>query len=66
MEAHDYDCVLVRDVPIKKSDRTGRMSYLVDNVHEVEGKKYIHGWAGEFLPVLSLFLIGTSLTNTQS
>ena len=65
MEANNYDCILVRDVSIKKSERTGRMSYLVDNVHESKGKKYIHGWAGDILPVVvtGFHEDGTPITN---
>ena len=65
IESYDFDCVLVRDVPIKKSDRTGKMSYLVDNVHEKEGIKYIHGWVGDILPVVvtGFHEDGTPITN---
>ena len=65
IEANNYDCILVRDVPIKKSERTGKMSYLVDNVHESKGKKYIYGWAGDILPVVvtGFHEDGTPITN---
>ena len=41
------------------------MSYLVDNVYESKGKKYIHGWAGDILPVVvtGFHEDGTPITN---
>jgi len=50
LDKDDFNYVILRDIPMN-GKRSGKKSYLLDNVHEKDGEKLIHGWVGDILPV---------------
>lgn len=51
LEKTKFSCMIWQEEDYKVSTDRSQTAYLTDNVHEVEGRTYIHAWEGEFLPV---------------
>ena len=51
LNKNEFKYVILRDVVFEKREEEPVKSYLMDNLYEEDGKRYIQGWVGDILPV---------------
>lgn len=51
LKKNNFNYLILHDEVFGKRSKEPVKGYMLDNVYEIDGKKYIHGWVGHILPV---------------